>query len=92
MIGGRVPTAADYRWGQHDTEALLGILTDSVDKFSNPNMKRKFIWKDSCRRMLEKGFNISQVGPNMTEAGSDIRLGVHRSIATGVLGNGADRH
>ena len=54
---------SDYRWGQHDTLTFLEILTSSVDKFSNPNIKRKFIWKDTCDQMLEKGFSISQVKP-----------------------------
>ncbi|KAF0303563.1 hypothetical protein FJT64_024450 [Amphibalanus amphitrite] len=52
---------SNYRWGQHDTLALMEILTSSADKFSNPNIKRKFIWKEACDKMLEKGFSISQL-------------------------------
>ncbi|XP_043208904.1 uncharacterized protein LOC122374309 [Amphibalanus amphitrite] len=52
---------SNYRWGQHDTLALMEILTSSAEKFSNPNIKRKFIWKEACDKMLEKGFSISQL-------------------------------
>ncbi|XP_037081329.1 uncharacterized protein LOC119102062, partial [Pollicipes pollicipes] len=52
---------SNYRWAQHDTEALLEILTESVDKFTNPNIKRKFIWMQVCDQMTERGFNISQI-------------------------------